>query len=118
AVKEVKHGGRSGKADTITVEFDPESIGYTESVVGYLDPDDPIADYLEQKRQTDATVTVGIEIARRVKKKGTKEPISPLPHIHALRGAEHPDGSGATMAASGENTSKTIALVDGRRTRK
>lgn len=110
-VKEVNRGGRNG-GDTVAVHFDPESVGLKENLSGYLDTDDPLVPMLEQAQQNGTPLHVAIESARRVKTKSGKTQISPLTHIHALRGAQ-PDGSKASMDKSGENIRKLISMVNG-----
>ena len=115
-VKEVKVGGRSG-GDTVAVHFDPESVGLKEPITAYLDPSDPLVAYI-QSCGPDHAHDVALESVRRVKGKSSKAPISPLIPIHALRGAEHPNGTAGKgadmMGASAENIRNLLAMVDGR----
>ena len=115
-VKEVKVGGRSG-GDTVAVHFDPTSVGLKEPITAYLDPSDPLVAYI-QSCGPDHAYDAALESVRRVKGKSSKAPISPLTPIHALRGADHPDGSAGKgtdmMGASAENIRNLVAMVDGR----
>lgn len=123
-VKELQEGGRSGdKADLVTVHFDPTSVsigdGRTlkEEIRAHMDADDPTIPTLRQALENDTAVGIGIETQRKAKNADTKAAISPLTHIHALRGAQEPDGTKATTNDSFANTSNRLALVNGQGTK-
>lgn len=105
--------GRNGNARVVRVEFDPTSIGFSEPIGANLDPDDPLVEYLREQHTAGNPVDVAIETIRKVKNK-VEKPISPLAHIHALRGADHPSGTHANMNRTGENTRKMLVMANGR----
>lgn len=123
-VKELQEGGRSGdKKGLVTVHFDPTSVSIgedrtlKEEIKAHVDADESTLDILREAQENDRYVGVGIETQRKAKNADSKAPISPLTPIHALRGAKEPDGTGATMNDSYDNTSNRLALVNGRSTK-
>lgn len=117
-IQEVVKGGRNGSS-TVAVHFDPESVGLREKITAYLDPEDPLVAYVEQQAAEGKEVHVGLETVRRGKTKTSRETISPLTPIHALRGAAAPDGAKGPdmMGKSGENISNRVAMLNGRAAR-
>lgn len=115
-VKEIKEGGRSG-GDTVAIHFDPASVGLSEPITGYLDPDDPVLPILKEAAEQGKHVAVALETVRKAKAKDSKEIISPLTPIHALRGAKDPSGGKASMEVAGQNIRNVIAMANGRATK-
>ncbi|MDN5746763.1 MAG: hypothetical protein L0H31_16840, partial [Nocardioidaceae bacterium] len=104
--------------DTVHVAIDPESVGLEKAFGGYLNSKDPVVPYLREQYEAGNAVDIGLEYVRNKKAKDSKELISPVVPIYALRGANAPDGSGdnlAMMAAAGNHTSTKVALINGRR---
>lgn len=119
-IKQLVDGGINGAADLVTVKFDPESVGLKQNISAHMDADDPTVPLLREAFAKSQPVAVGIETQRKVKNKTSREAIGPFPHIHALRAANGPDGSGdnsTMMGPSGENTANRLALVNGMRTK-
>lgn len=109
---------RSGAADTVKVVFDPESVGLSNEFSAYMNSDDPVVEYLRSQVEAGAPVDVGLEYVRRKRTKDTKDEISPVVPIHALRGANAADGSGdnsTMMGAAGKNVRSVVGLINGRR---
>lgn len=106
--------GQGGNDLVVRVDFDPKSVGLEKPIGANMDPDDPVLPFLREQFQGGNPVDVAIELIRKKKAKSTKEPISPFTHIHALRGANHPSGSGAQMEATADRTRKMIVMVNGR----
>lgn len=113
-IKEIKHGGKSGDANTVAIAFEPTSIGWEHAVGGHLSPKDPLVAYLEEAHAAGRSVDVAIETSRRDKTRKAKEPISPLTPIHALRGASNRSGANPEMGTTYEHTHHRVAMVDGR----
>ena len=113
-VKEVQMGGRTGQKDTVRVVFDPASstTELHEDISASLDPRDPLVSYLNYALANQRPVSVGVETQRRQKTRRTGDPINRFAPIHALRGAQTPDGPGDTNV-SGDNVLKKVALIDG-----
>lgn len=110
---------RNGADDTVRVVFDPESVGLTTEFGAFMNTDDPSLGYLREQQEQGNPVDVGIEYVRRKKAKDSKALISPLVPIHALRGANTPDGAGekgAMLGAGGNHIRSIVALINGRRT--
>lgn len=110
---------RSPNDDTVNVVFDPESVGLEKEFGAYMNTDDRVAAYLREQFEAGNAIDIGVEYQRRKKTKKAKQGISPLPPIHALRGANNPDGTGdngTMLGMSGDNIHGKIALVNGRRT--
>ena len=114
-IKDIEFGGRSGDGDVVTVEFDPESVNLSEKISAKIDPDDPLVDYLRSRHGEGKPVDAAIEVIRKKKNASTKDPISPLTPIHALRGAQDASGSKAQTGPSFENTRKMLVMANGRR---
>lgn len=122
-VKDLKEGGRNGTAsDLLTVEFDPTSVAIgdgrtlTQAIKAHMDANDPTVAILRQAHENGAAIAIAIETQRKAKNSASKDPISPLTPIHALRGASNPDGSGdntAMLGPSGQNTTNRLAFVNG-----
>lgn len=105
--------------DTIHVVLDPESVGLSKEFGAYMNSDDPVVPYLREQFEAGNPVDVGLEYVRRQKAKSSKAEISPVAPIHALRGANSPDGSGDNhemMGASGNHIRAIVGMVNGRRT--
>lgn len=110
---------RAPNKDTVNVVFDPTSVGLEKEFGAYMNSDDRVAAYLREQFEAGNPLDIGVEYQRRKKTKNDKQGISPLPPIHALRGASNPDGTGnhgVMLGESGNNTHSKIALVNGRRT--
>lgn len=110
---------RTPNDDTVNVVFDPASVGLEKAFGAYMNSDDRVVAYIREQFEAGKPVDIGIEYQRRKKTKKEKQGISPLPPIHALRGASNPDGTGdngAMLGKSGNNTHSKLALVNGRRT--
>lgn len=110
---------RTPNDDTVNVVFDPTSVGLEKEFGAYMNSDDRVVAYLREQFEAGNPLDVGIEYQRRKKTKNEKQGISPLPPIHALRGASNPDGTGnhgVMLGESGNNTHSKIALINGRRT--
>lgn len=110
---------RAPNDDTMNVVFDPTSVGLEKEFGAYMNSDDRVAAYLREQFEAGNPLDIGVEYQRRKKTKNDKLGISPLPPIHALRGASNPDGTGnhgVMLGESGNNTHSKIALVNGRRT--
>lgn len=104
--------------DTVHVAIDPESVGLEKAFGGYLNSNDPVVPYLREQFEAGKAVDIGLEYVRNKKAKDSKELISPVVPIYALRGASAPDGSGdklAMMQGAGNHTSTKVALINGRR---
>lgn len=119
-VQSIQEGGRSGdRKGTMTVHFDPSSIGFRDPISAHMNDDDATVSILRNSLENKAPLTVAIEIQRKKKNSETGSPISPLTPIHALRGATQPNGEGdgrMMMGPSGNNTSKRVAFVNGQST--
>lgn len=113
-ITKITDGGRAG-GDTVGVEFDAQSVGFTNAFSAYMNPTDPTLPLVRDAFAAGAEIQIALESVRKVKSKKSKEPISKQTPIHALRGAQH-DGSQGSMDASGENIRNIVALVDGRPT--
>ena len=100
--------------DTAKVEFDPSSADLKHPIAANLDADDPLVDYLRQQHTDGHGVDIAIESIRKVKNGKTKDPIDPLAHISALRGATNPGGTDATTEATFANCRKMLVMVNGR----
>lgn len=119
-VSDLKEGGLNGnRPENLYVQFDPTSVGLRNAFGASMDADDPVAEHIKAKFQAGEPISVGIETKRRAKSAKTREKISPLLPIHALRGATSPDGAGDDnmQSASKENTHKALSLVDGMATK-
>lgn len=116
-VSNLVEGGRSGdRAGLLTVHFDPASVGFTNAISAHMNNDDRTVHMLRHSFETKTPVAVAIETQRKKKNSRTGEQISPLTHIHALRGATHANGDGpaaALIGPTGENTSNRVAFVNG-----
>lgn len=119
-VQSLQEGGRSGdRKGTMTVHFDPSSIGFKDPISAHMNDDDATVSILRNSLENKVPLTVAIEIQRKKKNSETGSPISPLTPIHALRGATQPNGEGdgrMMMGPSGNNTSKRVAFVNGQST--
>lgn len=110
---------REPNEDTVHVVLDPESVGLEKEFGAYMNSDDPVVTYLHEQYEAGNPIDIGIEFVRRQKAKDSKAEISPLAPIHALRGAENPDGTGnnaVMMGASGNHIRAIVGLINGRRT--
>lgn len=114
-IKEVT-GARNGSDKTAAIHFDPASIGWTEKLTAYLDPDDPLVEIARQSQASGQPVDVALETTRRSKTKTTKAAIPSHVPIHALRGAaDASGGSGPAMqGTSAENISNRVAMINGK----
>lgn len=118
-IKALYDGGKKGdRPDLLTVEFDPTSVpgGHLRHAFSAnMDIDDATVPHIRQAHANQASVAVAIEAQRKKKNSDTKAVISPLTHIHALRGASAPDGSkGPGMAeAAAASTNPRLAMIDG-----
>lgn len=103
-----------GRSDgVIRVEFDPSSVGFKDPIAANLDPDDALVDVVRTAQQQGTPVDVAFEMIRKQKDKADNSVIDPFRHIHALRGATHPSGKGASMNRSGDTTRKMLVMVNG-----
>lgn len=120
-IKNLQEGGAEGdKGDLLTIQFDPQSVGLAKPIKAHMDLDDATVAILREKHAAGEPVAVAIETQRKRKNSESKAVISPLVPIHALRGADGPDGSGEhtrMMGPSGENTTNRLAMVNGRATK-
>ena len=110
-IAKITDGGRNG-SDTVGIEFDAQSVGFTNAFSAYMNPSDPTLPLLRDAFAAGAEIQIALESVRKVKAKKSEEPISKQTPIHALRGAQH-DGSQGSMDASGQNIRNIVALVDG-----
>lgn len=109
---------RNGSEDTVKVVFDPASVGLQSDFSAYMNTDDPVMPYLREQVEQGNPLDIGLEYVRRKKAKDTKAEISPVTPIHALRGAESPDGAGnnaTMMGAAGNHVRCVVGLINGRR---
>jgi hypothetical protein len=107
----IKDGGRTGKNDTVAIEFDHESVDFANAFTAYMNPNDPTLAAIREAHATGAGIQIALESVRKVKSKSTGAPIAKTTPIHALRGAEQ-DGSKGKMDASGDNIRNLVAMVD------
>lgn len=119
-VSDLKEGGRGGNREgLLTVSFDPASVGFSNAISAHMNNDDRTVAMLRHSWENKVPVALAIETQRKKKNSVTGAPISPLAPIHALRGAEHPNGDGDNLSMigpSGENTSNRVAFVNGQGT--
>lgn len=111
---------RTPKEDTVNLVLDPESVGLQKEFGAYMNADDPLVAYLREQHEAGKPIDLGLEYVRNKKAKDSKALISPATPIHALRGANAPDGSGdnsTMMGAAGNHISSKVALVNGRRSK-
>ncbi|MDN5804489.1 MAG: hypothetical protein L0H26_07895, partial [Microlunatus sp.] len=117
-IKEIKDGGMNGdKNDLVTIHFDPESVGLSKPISAHMDANDPLVNIIRERFAAGEPVTAAIEVVRKKSNSATKAPIDLHIPIHALRGAEHPDGAGdgrAMVGPSGDNCRKIVSLINGR----
>lgn len=116
-VSNLTEGGRSGNREgLLTVHFDPASVGFSNAISAHMNNDDHTVSILRNSLENKAPIAVAIETQRKKKNSSSGNPISPLTPIHALRGAEHPNGDGdgqSMLGPSGQNTSNRVAFVNG-----
>lgn len=118
-VLQIHDGGRDGKVEgLVTVDFDPQSVPggrLTRSISGHMDDDDVTVNRLRQAFEKQIPVAVAIETQRKKKNSETRVAISPLTHIHSVRGAADASGSKSDkmQGTSGANIANRIAMVDG-----
>lgn len=115
SIAKIEEGGRNGRSDGLArLVMDEQSGGFgnpisasirTQSNPAY---DAAVAAFNEQR-----PIVLATEAKRRAKTKGSKEPISPLTPIQALRGAKASDAfESASMDDSGQNCAVTVAAVN------
>lgn len=119
-VSALKSGGRSGeRKGLVTVHFDPTSIGFKDPISAHMNDDDQTLFILQNSLENKVPLAIAIETQRKKKNTADGTPISPLTPIHALRGADHPNGDGdaqTMMGPSGNNASNRVAFVNGEAT--
>jgi hypothetical protein len=108
----ITDGGRTGKGDTVGIEFDAQSVDFDNKFMAYMNPNDPTLAAIREAYAAGAGIQIALESVRKVKSKSTQEAIPKTTPIHALRGAKQ-DGSKGSMDASGDNVRNLVAMVDG-----
>lgn len=119
-VSQLQVGGRSGDREgLVTVHLDPSSIGFKDPISAHMNADDQTLPILQNALDNQVPVAIAIETQRKKKNTADGTPISPLTPIHALRGAQHPNGDGEgqmMIGPSRNNTSNRVAFVNGQGT--
>ena len=119
-VSQLQFGGRSGDREgLVTVHLDPSSIGFKDPISAHMNADDQTLPILQNALENQVPVAIAIETQRKKKNTADGTPISPLTPIHALRGAQHPNGDGEgqmMIGPSRNNTSNRVAFVNGQGT--
>lgn len=104
-----------GKVRTVAVVFDASSVpdaNLSHDIRANISPGDPALALIEQAKENDEFINLVIETARNPRHSKTKEAISALAPINAIRGATTPTGK-ADMSSAAGMVARVVAAVNG-----